>query len=84
MIKYLALISLIALRIIYNPSHTAAKMHPGFAEPSTLNFGFESEEKESCQFYEKVGNQKCNYRIKIVSKEKKSGYSPVLEVCSGV
>lgn len=47
---------------------------------AALVFGTDREEKDSYQFYEKVGNQKLHYRIKLISKDRKLSYSETIEI----
>ena len=132
MTKFTALI-IIALRIVYNPSHTETEIAP-FASPlpplaSTITkparfisltgsisnnkiilnwivsenetadqfaveksidgknfnmvalvFGTDKTETDNYQFYEKAGNQKVLYRIKLINKNLKAEYSTVVEI----
>jgi hypothetical protein len=86
MSKYLALISLIALRIIYNPSYSEAKKQPGYGTPG---FGTSLaqpvrlasfNEKDGLRFYEKLGNQKSIIRIKMEDKKSETWFFPVHEI----
>ncbi|MEO7923596.1 MAG: hypothetical protein ABIR30_07950 [Chitinophagaceae bacterium] len=45
-----------------------------------LVFGTDKTEKDSYQFYEKAGNQKVSYRIKLINKDRIAFYSPVIEI----
>ena len=132
MTKFTALI-IIALRIVYNPSHAETGIAP-FASPSPLPastastparfisitgnisnnkivlnwvvsenetadqfaveksidgknfnmvalvFGTDKTETDNYQFYEKAGNQKVLYRIKLINKNLKEEYSTVVEI----
>jgi hypothetical protein len=45
-----------------------------------LVFGTDHPEGGSYQFYEKAGNQKVKYRIKLINKNKRAEYSNVIEI----
>ncbi len=134
MSKYIALFVILALRMIFHPSHAETPIAP-FAKPSprpvasvsfkpasvvsfqgtvmnnkvTLNwvvnenetadlfeieksidgktftmaalvFGTDKPTTDNYQFYEKAGNQKVMYRIKLINKNKKAEYSTVVEI----
>jgi hypothetical protein len=132
MIKYFSLLTILALRLFYQPgasaNHAAVLPAPGPApaavsiqaqllefkgqlknnkvilnwvveenetadlfevEKSTdglnfkmtaLVFGTDKAAIDKYEFYEKAGNQNVKYRIKIVNKNKKAAYSPVVEI----
>ena len=134
MIKSVAFVLIVALRIIYHPSHAQSGIAP-FASPMPLStstistaparlisingsisnskvilnwvvvenetadqfevekshdgknfilaglvFGTDKPETDNYQFYEKAGNQKVSYRIKLINKNRKTEYSPVIEI----
>ena len=134
MIKSVAFVIIVALRIIYHPSHAQSDIAP-FASPSPLPastistasarlisingsisnskvilnwvvgenetadqfeveksfdgknftmaalvFATDKRETDNYQFYEKAGNQKISYRIKLINKNRKTEYSPVIEI----
>ena len=134
MIKSVAFVIIVALRIIYHPSHAQSDIAP-FASPSPLPtstisaspagfisingsisnnkvvlnwvvgenetadqfeveknhdgknfiladlvFGTNKPETDTYQFYEKAGNQKVSYRIKLINKNRKTEYSRVVEI----
>ena len=132
MTKYPALIIILALRLIYQPSHAQPGISP-FASPSPLPtvaaspakvisvngsvrnhkvllqwvvgenetaeqfevekstdgisftmaalvFGTDKADTGTYEFYEKAGPQKVLYRIKLINKNKKTEYSPVIEI----
>lgn len=132
MSKYTAFVLIIALRLIFHPSH--ATTTPAFSNPAVqtshvsifpaslisfngtvlnnkvtlswavsenesadlfeiekstdgkiftmtaLVFGSDKPATASYQFYEKAGNQRVLYRIKLINKDKKAEYSPVVEI----
>jgi hypothetical protein len=137
MIKYLSLITILALRLLYQPSVPQAYPAPFKAVPAiqpapapmptiapshllefkghvknnkvfliwaigenetadlfevekstdgvnfkmaALIFGTDKPATDSYEFYERAGNQKIKYRIKIVNKNKEAAYSPVVEI----
>ena len=45
-----------------------------------LVFGSEKPDTDNYEFYEKAGNQKLMYRIKLVNKDRQTEYSPVVEI----
>lgn len=47
---------------------------------AALVFGTDKPETDNYEFYEKAGNQKVSYRIKLVNKNKKTEYSEVVEI----
>jgi len=47
---------------------------------TALVFGTDKPATASYQFYEKVGNQKVLYRIKLINKNKQAEYSGVVEI----
>lgn len=47
---------------------------------AALVFGTDKTETDNYQFYEKAGNQKVLYRIKLINKNLKAEYSTVVEV----
>ena len=47
---------------------------------TAIVFGTDKPARDSYQFYEKVGNQKLAYRIKVVNKNKQAEYSTVVEI----
>ena len=47
---------------------------------AALVFGSDKPARDIYQFYEKAGNQKLLYRIKLVNKDKKTEYSPIIEI----
>lgn len=47
---------------------------------AALVFGTDKRESDNYQFYEKAGNQKVSYRIKLINKNRKTEYSPVVEI----
>ena len=47
---------------------------------AALVFGTDKPETDSYQFYEKAGNQKTLYRIKMINKNHKAEYSSVVEI----
>jgi hypothetical protein len=47
---------------------------------AALVFGTDKPETDNYVFYEKAGNQKVSYRIKLVNKNKKTEYSEVVEI----
>jgi hypothetical protein len=134
MIKFIAFVIIVALRIIYHPVHSKTGTAP-FAHPTpspvpsaigtpaklldiygnffnnkiylcwtvgenetadqfeveksmdgktfkmaALVFGTDKPYTESYQFYEKAGNQKVLYRIRLINKDRKTEYSPVVEM----
>ncbi len=48
-----------------------------------LIFGTDKPASDKYEFYEKAGNQKVMYRIRIVEKDQKISYSPVVEITPG-
>lgn len=51
---------------------------------AALVFGTDLPETGNYQFYEKVSGRKTMYRIKLISKNKKAEYSPVIEITPNV
>lgn len=51
---------------------------------AAIVFGSDTPEKASYSFFEPTGKQKQLYRVKLVSKNKKAVYSPVVEITPGV
>jgi hypothetical protein len=51
---------------------------------TAMVFGTDKPETDSYQFYEKAGNQKWVYRIKVISKDKTAEYSPVFSITPAV
>ncbi|MEO6612551.1 MAG: hypothetical protein ABIT05_05650 [Chitinophagaceae bacterium] len=47
---------------------------------AALVFGTDKAENGSYQFYEKAGNQKIAYRIKVINKNRETEYSRVVEI----
>jgi len=47
---------------------------------AALVFGTDKRESDNYQFYEKAVNQKVSYRIKLINKNRKTEYSPVVEI----
>lgn len=47
---------------------------------AALVFGTDKVETDNYQFYEKAGNKKVSYRIKLINKDRKTAYSPVVEI----
>jgi len=47
---------------------------------AALVFGTDKPSTDKYQFYEKAGNQKTLYRIKLISKNRQSVYSEVVEI----
>ncbi|MBL7729712.1 MAG: hypothetical protein JNM88_00925 [Chitinophagaceae bacterium] len=47
---------------------------------TALVFGTDKPAKDNYAFFEKAGNQKVLYRIKIIDKNKKAAYSPIVEI----
>jgi hypothetical protein len=47
---------------------------------AALVFGTDKSDKDKYQFYEKAGNQKVLYRIKIINKNRQTAYSSVIEI----
>lgn len=47
---------------------------------AALVFGTDKPATDNYEFYEKAGNQKVLYRIKLINKNKKTAYSPVVEI----
>jgi hypothetical protein len=135
MIKYIAFVTILALRLFYQPSAAQTAIAP-FTSPSpapipkgnvtttaklldfkgiisnnkvilnwavsenetadqfevekstdginftmaALVFGTDKPATDNYEFYEKAGNQKLLYRIKLINKDKKTEYSRVVEV----
>ena len=51
---------------------------------AALVFGTDLPATGSYQFYEKAGNQKVSYRIKLINKDRQTAYSAVVEINPGV
>ena len=51
---------------------------------AALVFGTDKSATDNYQFYEKAGNQRFVYRIKLVDKDKKTAYSAVIVVSPAV
>ena len=51
---------------------------------AAIVFGSDTPEKASYTFFELAGKQKQLYRVKLVNKNKKAVYSPVVEITPGV
>jgi hypothetical protein len=47
---------------------------------AALVFGTDKSDKDKYQFYEKAGNHKVLYRIKLINKNRQTEYSPVVEI----
>lgn len=47
---------------------------------AALVFGTDKSETDKYQFYEKAGNQKISYRIKLINKDRKTAYSTIVEI----
>jgi hypothetical protein len=47
---------------------------------AALVFGTDKPAIDNYEFYEKAGNQKYLYRIKLINKDKKAEYSSVIEI----
>lgn len=45
-----------------------------------LVFGTDKSETDNYQFYEKAGNKKILYRIKMINKNQQAEYSAVIEI----
>ena len=51
---------------------------------AALVFGTDKPNTDYYLFYEKAGNQKVLYRIRLINKDKKEEYSPVVEISPAV
>ncbi len=51
---------------------------------AALVFGTDKPATDNYQFYEKAGNKKVSYRIKIINKDKQTAYSAVVEIIPSV
>jgi hypothetical protein len=51
---------------------------------AALVFGTDKAENGRYEFYEKGGHQKILYRIKVINKNRETGYSPVVEITPDV
>jgi hypothetical protein len=136
MIKYISLLTILAIRLFYQPSATETHIAPFAVSPvplpapapaataaarllefkgrinnnkvilnwvveenetadlfevekstdgvtfkmAALVFGTDKSATGNYEFYEKAGNQRVQYRIKLVNKNKKAEYSPVVEI----
>jgi hypothetical protein len=49
---------------------------------TALVFGSEKTEKENYQYFEKIGTEKLQFRIKLIGKDKKVSYSEIISVQS--
>jgi hypothetical protein len=49
---------------------------------TALVFGSEKTEKDNYQYFEKIGKEKLQFRIKIIGKDKKASYSEIVVVNS--
>ena len=47
---------------------------------AALVFGTDKPADDNYEFYEKAGNPKTVYRIKLINKDKKAEYSPVVQI----
>jgi hypothetical protein len=47
---------------------------------AALVFGTDKPATDTYQFYEKAGSKKTSYRIKVISKDQKAEYSPVVKI----
>src|SRR5258706_12801284 len=47
---------------------------------AALVFGTDKSETDNYEFYEKANNKKVSYRIKLISKNQETEYSPVIEI----
>ncbi len=47
---------------------------------AALVFATDKQETDTYQFYEKAGNQKVSYRIKLINKNRKTEYSSVIDI----
>jgi hypothetical protein len=134
MIKYTAFVIIVALRIIYHPTHAQSDIAP-FASTAPLStttisvtpaklisidgsisnhkailnwvvgenetayqfevekstdgknffmaalvFGTDKTDNDKYQFFEKAGNRKISYRIKLINKNRQTEYSSVVEI----
>jgi hypothetical protein len=50
---------------------------------AALVFGTDKPATDNYEFYEKAGNQKVLYRIKLINKNKKADYSTIVEINPG-
>ena len=51
---------------------------------AALVFGTDKAANDNYQFYEKAGNQLFVYRIKLINKDKKTAYSPVIKISPAI
>ncbi len=51
---------------------------------AALVFGTDKPETGNYQFYEKAGNHKVSYRIKLINKNKQTEYSAIVEIVPNV
>src|SRR5262245_47514601 len=51
-------------------------------EMAALVFGTDSKNADNYQFYERPGNKKVMYRIKLIGKDRATDYSKVIELTS--
>jgi hypothetical protein len=47
---------------------------------AAIVFGTDKSDKGNYQFYEKAGNHKVSYRIKLINKNRQTAYSSVVEI----
>lgn len=47
---------------------------------AALVFGTDKPADDNYEFYEKAGNPKTVYRIKLINKDKKAEYSPIVQI----
>ncbi len=47
---------------------------------AALVFGTDKQDADNYEFYEKAGNPKTVYRIKLINKDKKAEYSPIVQI----
>ena len=47
---------------------------------AALVFATDKRETDTYQFYEKAGNEKVSYRIKLINKNRKTEYSSVIDI----
>lgn len=47
---------------------------------TALVFGTDKPDTDVYEFYEKAGNQKVLYRIRLINKDKREEYSPIVEI----
>jgi hypothetical protein len=47
---------------------------------AALVFGTDKSDKDKYQFYEKAGNKKVLYRVKLINKNRQTAYSSIIEI----